>query len=256
VDSRPVNSGVRRFEASVIMSEIKSYAEKLETQGFAIIENVIDDAIISELSDSLGKVSPDHAVSRRGNVAFGIRDLLNVAPVVRDLARGLGIRNLVDSIAGKDAQVIRAIFFDKTPEANWKVAWHQDLTIAVRQKKEVEGFDRWSVKAGILHTQAPVSILENILTMRIHLDATDESNGALKVIASSHKHGRLDAEKIQKLKDIGEMVVCRVPKRGVLLMRPLLLHASTAGSKPAHRRVIHLEFSADKLPGGLEWYGT
>lgn len=235
---------------------MKSYAEKLKTQGFAILGNFIDDAIISELSDPLERINFNHAVSWRGDSAFGIRDLLNVVPAVRDLVHSSHIRNVIDSIAGKDAQVIRAIFFDKTPEANWKVAWHQDLTIAVRQKKEVEGFNRWSVKAGVLHTQPPVSILENILTMRIHLDATDELNGALKVIVGSHKYGRLDAERIGKLKDVGEMVICCVPKGGALLMRPLLLHASSAGSKPAHRRVIHLEFSADKLPEGLEWYGT
>lgn len=235
---------------------MKSYIEKLETQGFAILEGVIDDTLVSELSDSLGKINPDHAVSRRGDVAYGIRDLLNVAPPVRALANSSRIQNLVNSITGKDAQVIRAIFFDKTPEANWKVAWHQDLTIAVRQKKEVEGFNRWSVKAGIPHAQPPISVLENILTMRIHLDPTDETNGALKIIAGSHKYGRLDVERMRKLKDEGEMIVCRVPKGSVLLMRPLLLHASSAGSKPAHRRVIHLEFSASRLPEGLEWYGT
>ena len=235
---------------------MKSYAEKLETQGLAILKNVIDDPIILELTDSLGKINPGRAVSRRGDAAFGIRDLLNVVPAVRELAHSSRIRNLVDSIIGKDAQVIRAVFFDKTPEANWKVMWHQDLTIAVREKKEAEGFNRWSVKAGIPHAQPPVSVLENILTMRIHLDATDELNGALKVIAGSHKYGRLDNEGVRRLKDVGEIVVCRVPKGGVLLMRPLLLHASSAGSKPAHRRVIHLEFSANKLPEGLEWYGA
>ncbi|HYX72255.1 MAG TPA: phytanoyl-CoA dioxygenase family protein [Nitrososphaera sp.] len=235
---------------------MKSFAEKLETQGFAILENVIDDAIISELSDSLGKISLNRAVSRRGDVAFGIRELLNVVPAVRALANSARIRDVVDPIAGKDAQIIRAIFFDKTPEANWKVAWHQDLTIAVRQKKGVEGFNGWSVKASIPHTQPPDSILEHILTMRIHLDASDESNGALRVIVGSHKKGRLDAENTRKLKGAGEMVVCHVPKGGALLMRPLLLHASSAGSNPVHRRVIHLEYSADTLPGGLEWYGT
>ena len=235
---------------------MKDCTGKLETQGFAILENIIDDALVSELSNALGKISRDHAVSRRGEIAFGIRNLLNVSPAVRDLALSPHVRNLVDPIAGKEAQVIRAIFFDKTPEANWKVAWHQDLTIAVREKKEAEGFSCWSVKAGVLHTQPPVSILENVLTMRIHLDATDESNGALKVIAGSHKYGRLDAESMEKLKEAGEVFICRVPKGGVLLMRPLLLHASSSGSRPGHRRVIHLEFSADKLPVRLEWYGT
>ena len=37
-------------------------------------------------------------------------------------------------------------------------------------------------------------------------------------------------------------------------MRPLLLHASASGTAPGHRRVVHLEYAAEPLPGGLEWY--
>jgi ectoine hydroxylase-related dioxygenase (phytanoyl-CoA dioxygenase family) len=229
---------------------------QLESHGFAVAGKVIDDEIISQLSSALEKVSFNQGVCRRGNDAFGIRNLLNVAPAIRSLTGSPGIRNIVDRVAGKDAQVIRAIFFDKTPAANWKVAWHQDLTIAVRRRREVAGFTSWSMKAGVTHVQPPVSILENILTLRIHLDGADESNGALKVIAGSHQHGRLDAERIRVLKDAGGIVICRVPKGGALLMRPLLLHASSAGSRPARRRVIHLEFSACALPAGLQWYGT
>lgn len=235
---------------------MKSYAEELETRGFVILEKIVDEATVSELSASLSKISDGHGVSRRGGDAFGIRDLLNVAPQVRDLTSSPRVRSTVEALAGRDAQVVRAIFFDKTPGANWKVAWHQDLTIAVRQKMWTEGFSRWSIKAGVQHTQPPVYVLENILTMRIHLDAADESNGALKVVPGSHKSGRLEAESIGRLKDAGEVFTCRVSKGGALLMRPLLLHASSAGSRPAHRRVIHLEFSASELPGGLEWYGT
>jgi ectoine hydroxylase-related dioxygenase (phytanoyl-CoA dioxygenase family) len=92
--------------------------------------------------------------------------------------------------------------------------------------------------------------------MRLHLDATDEANGALRVIAGSHRHGRLESNVMRNLKQRSEVVLCRVPKGGALLMRPLLVHASSAGSQPTHRRVIHLEFSADHLPGGLEWFGS
>lgn len=235
---------------------MKSCAAKLKTQGFAILDGIMDEAIISTLSASLEKVGATEAVRRRGDVAFGIRDLLNVAPCVRALAESSRIRSIVDSIIGEKARVVRAIFFDKTPEANWNVAWHQDLTIAVRQKKECAGFTSWSMKAGVPHVQPPVSILENILTMRIHLDETDEANGALKVIAGSHRYGRLDAHNRERLKEEGNVITCRVARGGVLLMRPLLLHASSAGSNPAHRRVIHLEFSAAELPEDLEWYGT
>jgi hypothetical protein len=44
-----------------------------------------------------------------------------------------------------------------------------------------------------------------------------------------------------------------VPRGGVLLMRPLLLHASQKATRPARRRVIHLEYAACDLPSGLDW---
>jgi hypothetical protein len=37
-------------------------------------------------------------------------------------------------------------------------------------------------------------------------------------------------------------------------MRPLILHASSAALEPRRRRVIHLEYAADTLPGELEWF--
>jgi hypothetical protein len=45
-----------------------------------------------------------------------------------------------------------------------------------------------------------------------------------------------------------------IPRGGALLMRPLLLHASSACVVPKPRRVIHLEFVAEHLPDGLEWF--
>ncbi len=229
---------------------------QLDTHGFVILDRIISDDECSALAETLQKIASHETVIQRRDVTYGIRNLLNVAPGIGDLAQSPDIRTIVDSIAGPGARVVRAIFFDKTPEANWKVAWHQDLTIAVQERKEVEGFTSWSVKSRIHHTQAPAKILESILTMRIHLDATDESNGALKVIVGSHKCGRLDAEAIRSMKEKEAIVLCNVPKGGALLMRPLLVHASSAGVSPIHRRVIHLEFSANKLPGGLEWFGS
>jgi hypothetical protein len=44
-----------------------------------------------------------------------------------------------------------------------------------------------------------------------------------------------------------------VKRGGVLAMRPLVLHSSSAAQTPRHRRVIHIEYSATVLPEGLEW---
>ena len=137
--------------------------------------------------------------------------------------------------------------------ANWKVPWHQDLTIEVRKKLDVSGFGPWSTKAGVVHVQPPASTLENMLAVRIHLDDCDESNGPLRVIPGSHRLGRLTSEQILRIA-AQPAVRCTVPAGGVMLMRPLLVHASSACRDPRHRRVIHLEFAAGALPAGLEWH--
>lgn len=235
---------------------MENYIASLEEMGFAIVSEVIDAETISHLCEELKSIRFNEAVSQHRETAFGIRNLLNVVPVFKDFASSPIIRELIEPIAGKEAKVVRGIFFDKTPGANWKVAWHQDVTIAVGEKREVEGFGSWSVKAGIPHVQPPTSILEDILTVRIHLDEAEESNGALKVIPGAHKYGRLNVESILKLKKEQGIVSCPVSKGGLMLMRPLLLHASSVASNAAHRRVIHLEFSASKLPRELKWYGS
>src|SRR6267378_3304180 len=91
-------------------------------------------------------------------------NLLNVLPAARALAYSPVMRSLVEPVLGSRARVIRGIYFDKHQEANWKVAWHQDLTIAVRQQMNIDGYSAWSIKAGIHHVQPPISILQNMLS--------------------------------------------------------------------------------------------
>ena len=184
----------------------------------------------------------------------GLRDLLNLAPSVRTQARSVEMRRVLETVGIGSARVVRGVYFDKQRDTNWKVAWHQDLTIAVKQRSELPGFNAWTMKAGIQHVQPPTSILEKIVAVRIHLDDADESNGCLRVVPGSHRHGRLNPEQIVGFRsDVGE-TACVVKKGDVLVMRPLLLHASSIAVEPSHRRVIHLEYSSCDLPAGLEWY--
>ena len=148
---------------------------------------------------------------------------------------------------------MRGILFDKTPGANWNVVWHQDLSIAVRERRDVPGFGPWSQKAGVAHVQPPPTILERMLTVRLHLDDCDEANGPLLVLPGSHRSGRLTPEQVQQWRGKTAAVPCLVPSGGALLMRPLLLHASSSSQSPRHRRVVHLEYAAEALPEGLEW---
>jgi ectoine hydroxylase-related dioxygenase (phytanoyl-CoA dioxygenase family) len=235
------------------MSGADKVAGAIEHDGFAIVPEVIDENEISHALTVLKRAEESAGARRRGGV-YAIRNLLVVAPEIGELVDASRIRPLIEQVLGVSCFVVRSILFDKTPEANWKVVWHQDLSIAVRARHDVEGFSGWSEKAGVVHVQPPVEILERMLTLRLHLDASDEANAPLRVIPGSHAGGRLSAEAITSLRERSEITSCLVPRGGALLMRPLLLHASSAARVPQHRRVVHLEFAAASLPDGLEWY--
>jgi len=231
-----------------------SLIETFDRNGFAIVKNVLDTETITLLCKALSNTKSDSSIRQRQNHTYAIRNLAKTVPEIKQLADSYSIRSLVHSVSGDEAFLVRSLLFDKITEANWKVSWHQDLTIAVKQKIETAGFTAWSVKAGIDHVQPPVAILESMLTLRIHLDNCDKSNGALQVIPFSHRRGRLVASEIKLLKEQASSVSCDAQSGDILLMRPLLLHASSPSLSPAHRRVIHLEFTASELPENLEWF--
>ena len=233
---------------------MENHEDQIALNGFAISRKFIDSETISLALEALEKARIDNDRSLRAGKAFGIRNLLHVVPFTRDLANGAACRSIVEPILGSYARIVRGIYFDKHKDANWKVAWHQDLTIAVRERFDFDGYGPWSIKAGIHHVQPPASVLENMLTLRIHLDQTDERNGALRVLPGTHRFGRLDPAQIEYWKLEQKPFSCVVERGGVLLMRPLLLHSSMAAINPGHRRVLHFEYSSIELPRGLGWY--
>lgn len=225
------------------------FKDLLDNDGLAMVADVLQPETVEQLSAAIECAVKD----REEPCGHAMRHLLEVVPAVRQVAQGAAVRSLIESVLGPNAFVVRSIFFDKTPEANWKVAWHQDLTISVRQRIEAPGFTAWSVKDGAVHVQPPVEVLERMLALRLHIDDCGPANGPLRVIPGSHKSGRLTARQIAEWRQRQEPAICAVARGGALLMRPLLLHASSPAREPKHRRVMHLEFSADALPGGLKW---
>ena len=91
-----------------------------------------------------------------------------------DLSQILAPTGTMQKIArhflGHEAHPVRAVLFDKQPGANWALGWHQDRTIAVRQKCELPDFGPWSIKAGINHVEPPFQFIEKMVTLRAHLD--------------------------------------------------------------------------------------
>jgi 2-amino-4-hydroxy-6-hydroxymethyldihydropteridine diphosphokinase len=232
------------------MPESKSFGQ-FEQDGFHILESVlchIDcDSLAAELTPLLKQ-------QQQGSKAGGVRNLLRLNQRIAQFANSAAMLALVERFTAKPAFPVRAIFFDKNPTANWLVTWHQDLAIALAERIETPGFGGWSVKDGVTHAHPPREILESMVTLRLHLDDCNASNGALRVLPGSHRHGKLDAAEISKLTKVSEPTLCEISKGGVLLMRPLLLHASSQAENPSHRRVLHIEYATNDLPNGLQWF--
>jgi ectoine hydroxylase-related dioxygenase (phytanoyl-CoA dioxygenase family) len=226
----------------------------LDRDGYAIVENVIDDSHVAALIDHFQSAATASASIKRNGSTFAMRNLLAEHLIVRQLADSSAVRSLVDPVLGVDAIAVRGILFDKTPGANWKVPWHQDLSIAVMERVDTAGYGPWSVKAGVPHVQPPVGVLEEMLTVRLHLDDCGLENGPLLVLPGSHRFGVMSGERVNEFREREKSVACVVHRGEAVLMRPLLLHASHAATIPGHRRVVHIEFAAAGLVSELTWY--
>jgi len=226
--------------------------ETIEKDGFAIHENILNRQQTDSLLASLQLDAHIGTRTRQGTI-YAARNLLQISEVQR-LVQSPEVRALVEPFLDKAAFAVRGILFDKNNAANWKVIWHQDISIAIKEKFETPGYGPWTQKAGVPHVQPPAEVLERMLTVRLHLDDCHANNGPLKVLSGSHLEGKLHAAAIVQWRDRANETICTVPRGGALLMKPLLLHASSPAVVPEHRRVIHLDFAAHPLANGLQWY--
>jgi ectoine hydroxylase-related dioxygenase (phytanoyl-CoA dioxygenase family) len=220
-------------------------ADQLDRDGFAIVPGVLPPALVAELARDVEPLLREFPA--------GVRALAAKVPNVQRLAQSHAIRSMVEPVLGADARLVRSILFTKSTEANWQVAWHQDLAVAVEQRADVEGFGSWSMKDGVQHVQPPAHVLERMLSVRLHLDRADENNGALWLSPGSHRLGRIPAgEAASNAERLGKEL-CPANAGDALLFRPLTLHASRKAVVDSPRRVIHLEFANVTLPAPLGW---
>ncbi len=175
-------------------------------------------------------------------------------PAVIQLLTNTALVKLISATLGCNAFVYKATLFDKRTDANWLVAWHQDISIPVANRYELPTWNGWSVKDGVNYVQPPSEVLASLVALRIHLDECNISSGPLRVLKASHQLGRIPHEKCAALAASYEEKVVTGPVGSALLMRPLLVHASSKISAAQRRRVLHLEFAAFELANGLSWH--
>lgn len=224
-------------------------ATQLERDGVLVIDQLITPvraAQLAQLADTLLQ-----SADRRRP---GVRRVFAREPRLASVAHELPFTSLMHTLAGPNARVVRSILFDKTPDTNWLVPWHQDPTIAVAERIDAPGFGPWNLKEGEHYCQPPLDVLESIVTIRIHLDPCPADAGPLRVINGSHRRGLLTDDQVTELNTNATITEAVTPAGGAAVMTPLSVHSSPKATRTTgRRRVLHLDCSAMHLPHGLRW---
>jgi ectoine hydroxylase-related dioxygenase (phytanoyl-CoA dioxygenase family) len=203
--------------------------------GFAIVPDVLSPAELEVIGGLVG--APSLARSRAG-----VRHLLDI-PEISLLARDSRLLEMAAGALGGQAIPFGATLFDKSIDTNWLVAWHQDRALPVVERIEAPGWGPWSEKSGVLYAHAPAPALERVVALRIHLDDSTMDNGPLRVLPGTHTRGVLTDDEIHGFAERLAPVTCIVPRGGVVMLKPLIVHASSKVRGPMPRRVVHIEYA-------------
>ena len=223
----------------------------LNQKGYSVLNTFYSEIEINELINCIDTYEAEQKLDSSSGAIFAIRQVLKAIPELKPKLFSPKFVEFISSLFSSKPFLTKAIYFDKPSDSNWFVAYHQDLSITVNQKSDIETYTNWTFKKGQYGVLPPVQILENSLTIRIHLDDTDEENGALRVVPKSHLKGIIKPK--TKAWNTENEEVCKVSKGGIMLMKPLLLHASSRTANNKRRRVIHLEFNTQELAKPLLW---
>ncbi|WP_431287518.1 phytanoyl-CoA dioxygenase family protein [Roseateles chitinivorans] len=191
-------------------------------------------------------------VMLREGAVGGSRCLLE-RPEIAALAVSLKTHHVLQSLIPKDHVAVQCTYFEKSSDRNWLVALHQDLSIPVARRVDAPALRGWSEKEGRLFVQPPREVLEQLIAVRLHVDACGADDGPLRVVPGSHRLGLLTPEATAAVRaDRGEST-CAASAGDALVMRPLALHASSKAIGTSRRRVLHFVFGPRRLPLGLDW---
>lgn len=239
--SSPACSAVQSFPDAAFGSMLSG---SLEAQGFLRLPGVLGAVDLVAMTAQLEACDGDEA---------GTRNLLQHA-WCRALVAPLRLRLRDLGVLAEDAFAVQCTLFRKSQSRNWKVALHQDLSIPVAEKVADAALSGWSHKEGSHFVQPPAALLERLTVVRIHLDPCTDSDGPLRVVPGSHRAGKLTAQSARALRQDRGETACTAQPGDLLIMRPLLLHASSKASRPqGRRRVLHFLFAPSDPGHGLRW---
>lgn len=220
--------------------ETERVATTLATQGVVAVPDVVPsvtcDRLVAALDDDIAVVGSRNMLHWHG---------------AQTLVAAIRSHPLLTGLLGEDRVAVQCTYFQKSAQTNWLVPLHQDLSIPVQERVAHASLKGWSRKEGCLFVQPPAAVLDSLLAVRIHLDACGPQDGPRRVIPGSHRQGPIPSEAAMKWRD--KAVTCVAARGDALVMRPLLLHASSHARGIGRRRVLHVLFGPPDLPHGLRW---
>ena len=220
--------------------------ELFATDGFALVPEVPEVLDAEECDAIAACVTPTSAASG------GTRCLLSQTWCAA-LARRLRTHAVLSRLVPAEFVAAQCTYFEKSASRNWLVPVHQDLSIPVAERVSDPALRGWSEKEGCLFVQAPTKVLERLVAVRVHLDACASQDGPLLVVPGTHVRGRVEATAAVAVRRAAMEVACYAERGDVLVLRPLLLHASSKATGTGRRRVQHFLFGPRQLPHGLRW---
>lgn len=214
--------------------------EQLEESGIVWFRRALDKAQLASIERHL---------------AFGARPGFR-PQVTPELIALLGKDSALGALSEQvlpHAKPVRVVAFNKTPQSNWAVPWHQDRVIAVREKHEVAGFENWSHRDGYWHVEPPASLLDAMIFARVCFDRSSAENGAMQLAVATHAQGRVADSRVGRVSDAGEIHHCEAEPGDVLFVKALTLHRSASATTATQRRALRVDYSAEELPHPLRW---
>lgn len=212
------------------------WRDDIENLGFAVLPETLRDHEVASALTEFSRCSLP-----RGKA--GIRHMLS-DKIAASLAHDPRLMTIARGVLGREAIPFHATLFDKSPNANWLVVWHQDTALPLQEENDSPGWGPWSLKQGVIYAHAPASALEKVLALRIHLDDSTLENGPLRILPGTHQMGVLTDPSIEQLSARIAAKDCVVPRGGILAMKPLAVHSSSKSQTLKPRRVLHIEYAA------------
>lgn len=217
-------------------------AEAFVSQGYAIAPGALAPGACEAIANC----------ARVAATSSGVRSLLG-KPWCASLANRLRQHNALACLIPVGHVAVQCTYFEKSAAHNWLVPIHQDLSIPVAERVVGADLQGWSTKDGAVFVRAPLALLENLLAVRVHLDVIGANDGPLRVVPGSHTLGVISPEDAVRLREERSEVACLSDQGATLVMRPLLLHASSKCGDRSRRRVLHFVFGPRDPGHGLQW---